>query len=44
LYGGSTNGENVDELIKDSGCDGFLVGGASLKPEHFIKICQSVQV
>jgi triosephosphate isomerase len=40
LYGGSTNGDNVEDLVDNSGCDGFLVGGASLKPEQFIKICQ----
>jgi len=40
LYGGSTNGDNADDLAANSGCDGFLVGGASLKPESFIKICQ----
>jgi triosephosphate isomerase len=42
LYGGSVNGDNVEDLVANSGCDGFLVGGASLKPDHFIKICKSI--
>ena len=33
LYGGSVNGGNAAELIKQPDIDGFLVGGASLKPE-----------
>jgi len=42
LYGGSTNGDNAEDLAVNSGCDGFLVGGASLKSEQFIKICDTV--
>eukprot|EP00512_Aurantiochytrium_limacinum_P009314 CAMPEP_0171553700 /NCGR_PEP_ID=MMETSP0960-20121227/9090_1 /TAXON_ID=87120 /ORGANISM="Aurantiochytrium limacinum, Strain ATCCMYA-1381" /LENGTH=213 /DNA_ID=CAMNT_0012103425 /DNA_START=23 /DNA_END=665 /DNA_ORIENTATION=+ len=40
LYGGSVTEKNCDELIKKEDIDGFLVGGASLKPE-FVKICQA---
>lgn len=42
IYGGSVTGDNCRELIKQADIDGFLVGGASLKPD-FIKIinCQS---
>lgn len=42
IYGGSVTGDNCRELIKQQDIDGFLVGGASLKPD-FIKIinCQS---
>ena len=39
-YGGSANAKNVGELISQPDIDGFLVGGASLKPEfaEIIKI------
>ncbi|KAK4687499.1 triosephosphate isomerase (TIM), partial [Tremellales sp. Uapishka_1] len=40
IYGGSVNGKNCDELAKEKDIDGFLVGGASLKPE-FIDICRA---
>jgi triosephosphate isomerase (TIM) len=33
IYGGSVNGKNCGELVKQKDVDGFLVGGASLKPE-----------
>ncbi|KAG0166554.1 triosephosphate isomerase [Apophysomyces sp. BC1015] len=33
IYGGSVNGGNAAELAKKENIDGFLVGGASLKPE-----------
>ena len=42
LYGGSVNGENSAAYIKEAGANGLLVGGASLKPEEFIKIIKSV--
>lgn len=32
LYGGSVNEKNCKELAKQADIDGFLVGGASLKP------------
>jgi len=42
IYGGSVNGKNAKELSDGADIDGFLVGGASLKPE-FIDIvnCKS---
>jgi len=40
IYGGSVNGGNCKELAALPDVDGFLVGGASLKPE-FIDICNS---
>ena len=33
IYGGSVTGSNAKELAKEKDIDGFLVGGASLKPE-----------
>ncbi len=33
IYGGSVNGGNCRTLAKEDDIDGFLVGGASLKPE-----------
>ena len=32
IYGGSVNEKNCRELAKQADIDGFLVGGASLKP------------
>ncbi len=32
IYGGSVTEKNCEELIKIKSVDGFLVGGASLKP------------
>lgn len=40
LYGGSVNGKNAPEFKDKADVDGFLVGGASLKPE-FIDIIKS---
>ena len=37
IYGGSVNAGNCRELGQQSDVDGFLVGGASLKPE-FVNI------
>jgi triosephosphate isomerase len=42
LYGGSVNGKNSAELSTKPDIDGFLVGGASLKPE-FVDIINSSQ-
>lgn len=39
IYGGSVNAKNCTELAPGADIDGFLVGGASLKPE-FIDICK----
>ncbi|ERN07876.1 hypothetical protein AMTRI_Chr08g203990 [Amborella trichopoda] len=43
IYGGSVNGANCKELAKQLDIDGFLVGGASLKPE-FVDIIKSATV
>ncbi|GMP49370.1 hypothetical protein CsSME_00016372 [Camellia sinensis var. sinensis] len=43
IYGGSVNGANCKELAAQPDVDGFLVGGASLKPE-FIDIIKSATV
>ncbi|KAK8536130.1 hypothetical protein V6N13_009509 [Hibiscus sabdariffa] len=40
IYGGSVNGANCKELAAQPDVDGFLVGGASLKPE-FVDIIKS---
>lgn len=37
IYGGSVTADNAAELAKNQDVDGFLVGGASLKPD-FVKI------
>lgn len=42
LYGGSVNAGNAEALFACEDIDGGLVGGASLKAEEFIRICQSV--
>ena len=41
LYGGSVTEKNAAELIQNPDVDGFLVGGASLKPafQEIIKAC-----
>jgi triosephosphate isomerase len=39
IYGGSVNDKNVASLAKEAELDGFLVGGASLDPNIFSKIC-----
>ncbi|CAN0854190.1 Triosephosphate isomerase, cytosolic [Linum grandiflorum] len=43
IYGGSVNGGNCKELAGQADVDGFLVGGASLKPE-FIDIIKAATV
>ncbi|KAL1535610.1 Triosephosphate isomerase, cytosolic [Salvia divinorum] len=42
IYGGSVNGGNCKDLASQPDIDGFLVGGASLKPE-FIDIIKSAE-
>lgn len=37
VYGGSVNGNNINNLLKKD-IDGFLVGGASINAENFVKI------
>ncbi|HPI40985.1 MAG TPA: triose-phosphate isomerase [Pseudobdellovibrionaceae bacterium] len=41
LYGGSVKPENAQELIRLPHVDGFLVGGAALVAESFLKICEA---
>jgi len=41
LYGGSMNASNAVELLAQPDIDGGLVGGASLKVDDFLAICQS---
>jgi triosephosphate isomerase (TIM) len=43
VYGGSVNADNAHELYAGSGVDGFLVGGASLKPVDFGKIVSATK-
>ncbi|KDP44954.1 hypothetical protein JCGZ_01454 [Jatropha curcas] len=43
IYGGSVTAANCKELAAQPDVDGFLVGGASLKPE-FIEIIKSAEV
>lgn len=43
LYGGSVTPDNCEELAKKPNVDGFLVGGASLKPS-FLEIIDSYKV
>lgn len=42
-YGGSVTPESVDELMSKPDIDGCLVGGASLIPEKFARICNYVR-
>ncbi len=41
LYGGSVKPENAADLLEQPDIDGALVGGASLKPESFVAICEA---
>jgi triosephosphate isomerase len=41
LYGGSVKGNNAAELFAMSDIDGGLIGGASLKADEFLTICQA---
>lgn len=43
IYGGSVKPDNAAELIKQPDIDGFLVGGASLRPEEFASIVKTAQ-
>jgi triosephosphate isomerase len=40
-YGGSMKPENAGGLLEQADVDGGLIGGASLKAESFLAICQS---
>ncbi len=41
LYGGSVNPDNARALIAEDHIDGFLIGGASLRADSFIRIARS---
>eukprot|EP00999_Lentomonas_sp_LEN2_P000349 NODE_1350_length_895_cov_89.187500_g1304_i0.p1 GENE.NODE_1350_length_895_cov_89.187500_g1304_i0~~NODE_1350_length_895_cov_89.187500_g1304_i0.p1 ORF type:complete len:250 (+),score=58.18 NODE_1350_length_895_cov_89.187500_g1304_i0:85-834(+) len=41
IYGGSVNGNNCNDLASKPDVDGFLVGGASLKPEFVSTIANA---
>lgn len=41
LYGGSVKPENAKELARQEDIDGFLVGGASLDVQSFVKIVEA---
>ena len=43
LYGGSDNDQNSELLFAQADIDGGLIGGASLKPDAFVSICNSAQ-
>ena len=43
LYGGSVKADNADELFSMTDVDGGLIGGASLKVEDFLAICQATR-
>ncbi len=43
LYGGSVKPENARELAAQPDIDGFLVGGASLKPKDFFAIANALR-
>lgn len=44
LYGGSVNAKNATELMEVGQVDGFLIGGASLKPREFVSVINQVEV
>ena len=43
LYGGSVDESNIARIYSSSGVDGFLVGGASLKPDRFFQLYKALQ-
>ena len=40
LYGGSCNAKNATQIFQQPDVDGGLIGGASLKADDFVSICQ----
>ena len=40
LYGGSVKSANIVDIMRQADVDGALVGGASLDPEEFARICK----
>lgn len=43
LYGGSVKGSNAAEILAMPDIDGGLIGGASLKADEFLTICQAAK-
>lgn len=43
LYGGSVKKKNATQLLEVGHVDGFLIGGASLKPAEFVDIIQQAE-
>ncbi len=44
LYGGSVKPDNMPAIMAQSDIDGALVGGASLEPDGFVRICRYREV
>jgi triosephosphate isomerase len=44
LYGGSVKASNAGDLFAKPDIDGGLIGGASLNPVEFARICQTAEV
>lgn len=44
LYGGSVSPKNVVELMAQPNIDGGLVGGASLKADSFLELCNAAKL
>ncbi|AQW21862.1 triose-phosphate isomerase [Lentilactobacillus curieae] len=43
LYGGSVNDSNSAEILSQNDIDGVLAGGASLKPDSFLKLANFLE-
>lgn len=43
LYGASVNAANAADIVAIKNVDGLLIGGASLKPDDFVSIIESVK-
>ena len=41
LYGGSVDGKNAYQFLRESEIDGLLVGGASIKANEFGKVLEA---
>lgn len=43
LYGGSVNKKNALNYLRESGMNGLLIGGASLRPKEFVEIIKQAE-
>ena len=43
IYGGSVKKKNAAELLEVGKVDGFLIGGASLRPAEFVEIINTAE-